>query len=203
MTVEPAPPVRASDVEREKVIATLTEHATQGRLTFAELEERMARVYQAKTLAELEPLISDLPASPVTAARGTPVQRLVAVLSGFSKLGRWRAAPTVNVVGVMGGGEIDLRGAEFTGDGLTLKVTAIMGGFEIYVPDSIEVEVEGFSLLGGHETRGSRRAPRPGAPLVRIQVFALMGGVEVWRVPADLQTTSLKKLRRAAKQLEG
>ncbi|HEX5542112.1 MAG TPA: DUF1707 domain-containing protein [Micromonospora sp.] len=203
MTDEPAPLVRASDVERENVIAALTEHAAEGRLTFAELEERMARAYQAKTVAELAPLTSDLPASPVTAAHGAPTRRLVAVLSGVSKLGRWRAAPTVNVVGVLGGGELDLRGAEFTGDGVTLKVKAVLGGFEIYLPDSVDVEVTGFSLLGGHETRGSRRAPRPGAPVVRIHVFALLGGVEVWRVPAELQTGSLKALRRAAKELEG
>ena len=52
---------------------------------------------------------------------------------------------------------------------LTLTLVAIMSGANIYVPDSIEVEVGGFSLMGGHEDVGSQRTPRPGAPVVRIQ----------------------------------
>ncbi|MFC4061442.1 DUF1707 domain-containing protein [Planomonospora corallina] len=202
MSDDPALPIRASDAERDRVITYLGEQAAQGRLTLAELEERMERAATARTLAELQPLISDLPAVPGGTSRRKVIRWLPAVLSGFSRTGRWRAAPRVRAVAVMGGGEIDLRGAELDGGSLTLSATAIMGGFDIYVPDSIDVDVSGFSLMGGHEERGSRRTPRQGAPLVRIRVFTLMGGVDVWRVPAELDAASLKALKRAAKELE-
>ncbi|MBF8190194.1 DUF1707 and DUF2154 domain-containing protein [Nonomuraea sp. K274] len=202
MSDDPNLTVRASDAERDSVMDHLSEHAAQGRLTLAELEERIERAHVARTTAELQSLTNDLPVGPARPVRRKATRFLVAVMGGFRKAGRWRAAPKVNAVAVMGGGDIDLRGAELDGEQVTLTAVAVMGGFDIYVPDSVDVEVVGFSLMGGHDQRGSRRPPRPGAPLVRVRVFALMGGVDVWRVPAELDAASLKALKKAAKQLE-
>src|SRR2546430_1391175 len=55
------PSMRASDAERERVVEALRRHATAGRLSVAELEERSASAYDARTLAELAPLLADLP----------------------------------------------------------------------------------------------------------------------------------------------
>ena len=56
-----------------------------------------------------------------------------------------------------------------------MTVISIMGGANIYVPDTVEVEVSGFSLMGGDTEYGAPRPPRPGAPLVRIHSYNLMG----------------------------
>ena len=56
--------VRASDAERERVIALLRDHAGEGRLDTAELDERLERAYGARTRGELADLIGDLPAPP-------------------------------------------------------------------------------------------------------------------------------------------
>lgn len=61
-------PMRASDGERESVVEALRKHATAGRLSVAELEERSASAYEARTRAELAPLLADLPQD--TAPRG-------------------------------------------------------------------------------------------------------------------------------------
>jgi Domain of unknown function (DUF1707)/2TM domain len=53
--------LRASDAERERVISHLRAHAGEGRLTIEELDERVGRVYAAKTRTELNALIADLP----------------------------------------------------------------------------------------------------------------------------------------------
>jgi hypothetical protein len=55
--------IRASDQERESVVAVLRDAFTDGRLTFDEFEERTAAAYAAKTWTELRVLTSDLPAS--------------------------------------------------------------------------------------------------------------------------------------------
>src|SRR5919107_1933492 len=52
----------ASDAEREQHAQLLREHAAQGRLTVEELEERLDRVYAARTHGELAPVVADLPA---------------------------------------------------------------------------------------------------------------------------------------------
>ena len=57
-------PIRASDQERESVVAVLRDAFTDGRLTFDEFEERTAAAYGAKTWADLRALTVDLPAGP-------------------------------------------------------------------------------------------------------------------------------------------
>jgi hypothetical protein len=60
---------RASDAERERVVAFLRDHALQGRLTHDELEERIGLAYAAKTVGDLERLMSDLPRAHAPAPR--------------------------------------------------------------------------------------------------------------------------------------
>jgi Domain of unknown function (DUF1707) len=56
--------VRASDEDRERVVAALKEHCAAGRLTLAELPDRVERAYAATTLKELARLTDDLPGRP-------------------------------------------------------------------------------------------------------------------------------------------
>ena len=74
----PEPTLRASDAEREHHAELLREHAAQGRLTVDELDERLDRVYAARTLGELAPVVADLPAPPRRAS-GPPAAAPAAV----------------------------------------------------------------------------------------------------------------------------
>jgi class 3 adenylate cyclase len=53
--------VRASDAERESVVADLRAHAADGRLDVEELERRVGSAYVATTRRDLVALTSDLP----------------------------------------------------------------------------------------------------------------------------------------------
>jgi hypothetical protein len=57
----PADDLRASDAERESVIADLRAHAGEGRLSVEELDERIGRAYAATSRRELAALMEDLP----------------------------------------------------------------------------------------------------------------------------------------------
>jgi Domain of unknown function (DUF1707)/Cell wall-active antibiotics response 4TMS YvqF len=205
---EPAstPALRASDDERHRMVEQLGDHAAAGRITLAELEDRVARAYAAKTRGELAELTTDLPAASASAAptrpRRKPSKWLLAVLGGSSWRGRRRLSGRLNVIAVMGGDDIDLREAEIDGGELVINVFSIMGGADIYVPDSVEVELSGTALMGGNDERGSARTPRPGAPVIRIRSFAIMGGTDVWRVPTEARGLGFKAARDAAKSLE-
>ena len=203
---EPDDSLRVSDAERDVVLRTLGDHAAVGRLTLDELEERSGRALTAKTRGELAVLTSDLPREAGQAgeaaaapARRRPVRWLVAIMGGSHRRGRFRTVGSINAVAVMGGDEIDLRDAEIEGGELTLNLFALMGGSNVYVPDSVEVEVGGFSIMGGHEEVGSERPSRPGAPLIRIRVYALMGGATIYRLPPQARGVGLKEARRLAK----
>lgn len=56
---------RASDAEREQFVRALERHCADGRLTAEEFGERLERVLQARTLAELYAITADLPELPV------------------------------------------------------------------------------------------------------------------------------------------
>jgi hypothetical protein len=55
---------RASDAERDAVVAELRAHAAEGRLTVEELDERITAALAALTRAELARLLDDLPRRP-------------------------------------------------------------------------------------------------------------------------------------------
>ena len=162
---EPDDSLRVSDAERDAVLRTLGDHAAVGRLTLDELEERSGRALAAKTRGDLATLTSDLPPGTEAAGRAAapspaprkPVRWMVAIMGGSHRRGRFRAVGQINAVAVMGGDEIDLREAEIEGGELTVNLISFMGGSNVYVPDSVDVEVGGFSFMGGHEEIGSER----------------------------------------------
>jgi hypothetical protein len=56
------PRIRASDADRDRVADALREHHATGRLSMDEFQERLDRALAAKTLGELDELMTDLPA---------------------------------------------------------------------------------------------------------------------------------------------
>ena len=202
---DPDASLRVSDAERDQTLRILGDHASVGRLTLDELEERSSRALAAKTRGELATLVGDLPREvaqddrPASAMARKPVRWMVAIMSGSHRRGRFRAVGSINSVAIMGGDDIDLREAEIEGGELTINLVAIMGGANIYIPESVELDVGGFSLMGGNTEVGADRPPRPGAPVIRIRAWNLMGGATIFRVPPQARGLGLKEARRLAK----
>jgi Domain of unknown function (DUF1707)/Cell wall-active antibiotics response 4TMS YvqF len=202
MSSSPAVPdpqhLRASDADRERVAETLRAAAGDGRLTMDELDERLDAVYAAKTYAELVPVTQDLPdhsgaasvPAPSRPASGDVRQyggeatshTAVAILGGFSRKGDWVVPKTFNAFMLLGGGEIDLRDAQFAEREVSIHVVAILGGCEITVPEDATVNVNGVGILGAfeHSAQGSGGS---GGPVINISGVALLGGVDVTRKP--------------------
>jgi hypothetical protein len=68
--------VRASDAEREQTVALLQRSFADGRLTLAELEERVGTAYAARTRVQLRDLTADLPVAVQPSPRpGTVLDR--------------------------------------------------------------------------------------------------------------------------------
>ena len=68
-TLQVGQAVRASDSERDHVVALLQGHFTDGRLTLAELEERAGAALAARTRDQLGALTADLPDAEMRPAR--------------------------------------------------------------------------------------------------------------------------------------
>jgi hypothetical protein len=69
ITHQPGQAIRASDGERDQVVAQLQRHFADGRLTQAELGERVGAALAARTRDQLHALTADLPGADVRPAR--------------------------------------------------------------------------------------------------------------------------------------
>ena len=79
---------------------------------------------------------------------------------------------------IMGGVEIDLRGAQIQpGQEAILDTFAMMGGIEIQVPENWRVVSEVFPLMGAFDD--STRNTEAGQPVLIVRGFVLMGAIEV------------------------
>jgi hypothetical protein len=178
--------LRASDADRERTIAHLRAASGEGRLTFEELADRVERADGARTAGELAELTADLPepSRPLSPAAAEPRQRsrwVVAIMSGADRRGRWRPDRRTNVVAVMGGADIDLREAVIDQPEVEINAVTVMGGIDVIVPEDVDVEVTGFALMGGNSSPRDAGPRHPGAPVVHVRAFSLMGGVDVKR----------------------
>ncbi|MFJ1543527.1 DUF1707 domain-containing protein [Streptomyces sp. NPDC088246] len=210
--------MRASDAERERIAETLREAVAEGRLEMEEFEHRLEATYKARTHGELEPLVRDLPApgtavAPVGAAPvptgsavrwadriGKPAtsRGAFAVWGGFGRRGNWTVGRKFTAFTMWGGGEIDLREADFEDREVVIRCFTIMGGMRVTVPPELNAEVRGFGIMGGFGERSKDEgAASPDSPRVRITGFALMGGVGVERKRSKAQKQRLRDADRA------
>lgn len=205
--------LRASDADRERVAEVLRDALAEGRLDMDEFEERLDATYKARTYGELTPLTRDLPGAHTPAVRLTkePVadggwagriggeggsSGAVAVMSGFQRKGRWVVPRRFTCFTFWGGGEIDLREADFAAREVEINCVAIMGGVQIVVPPGVEVVVRGIGIMGGFDQRESGVRGDPGAPRVVVSGFAFWGGVGVERKPPRGERRRLREERR-------
>jgi Domain of unknown function (DUF1707) len=70
--------IRASDQDRDVVVATLRDAYTAGRLTLEEFDERTTAAYGSKTWGDLRKLTQDLPSQPILGS-DVPGRRLPAL----------------------------------------------------------------------------------------------------------------------------
>jgi hypothetical protein len=181
---EPPAGVRASDAERDATVARLSVATGEGRLTLEEFSQRMEQATGARSRAELDRLVVDLPAAdkPVAAAGSAPAEPSwhVTPVGGLRVYGPWRMERQVIVASIVGLTKIDLSQVELAAPEVTLTKVALVGGVRVWVPAGIRVEVSGFRLLGGTRVEPGPQ-PGPGAPIVHIRAFALVGRVRVYR----------------------
>jgi hypothetical protein len=55
------PNLRAADADRERIAEHLRQSHAEGRLDLTEFQQRLERCYEAKTVSELDELVTDLP----------------------------------------------------------------------------------------------------------------------------------------------
>lgn len=202
MTSRPQPrDLRASDADRERVVAVLAEAAADGRLTLDEHAERVHRAYGARTLGELAGLTEDLVAPSAQPLRLDASPSVAAFFATQRREGRWVVPDRLVVTAVGGHVILDLRDALLQSLHTIVHATLIGGQLHLLVPDGVRVVVSGARYPG---RVGADLAPRsasatiPGSPLVEVRAFTVAGRVRV-HTPRRPASRWLGRSRRQAR----
>lgn len=202
--------------EREQVVKRLCTHFARDHLGVDDFERRLDLAYAARDKTELVALESDLPAlvapgavpsipEPQPAAAivvvdpTLPVAErdfLVAVMGGVERKGMWTPPKQLTVLAVMGGAELDFREADFASPVTRVTVVSMMGGVDIIVPPGVRVESSGVAIMGGFGAEEPSRPANPDAPVIKVNGFALMAGVDIKeRLSGESDRQARKRLR--------
>ena len=190
--------MRIGDADRQRVADVLRDAAGDGRLDLDELEERLELTWQAKTYGDLVPITLDLlPAGPAPATASTPVPRQaadlpavghassVAIMGDCKRRGVWHLPEHHSAFSLMGSVTLDLRQAQLASHETQINASAVMGDVKILVPAHMHVVVDGTPIMGDYG-QAKDKVPAdlgPDSPTVRVRGVALMGSVQVQRMP--------------------
>ena len=183
MSPRPSPrDLRASDADRDRVLALLGEAMSDGRLTADEHSERIQRAFSARTLGELAELTTDLAvpsAQPVRLDGG----RVIAGIFGPTRRdGRWVVPENLTVTAMFGEVEVDFTKAILQSSRVQVYATVFGGRLRLIVPDGVSVIVSGHMVLG--RKRGRTPPPAgPGTPVIEVKALVLGGELSVRTPP--------------------
>jgi hypothetical protein len=154
----------------------------EGRLTLDEFTDRVGRVWAADDGVAIERLLTDLP-TPVVGATRPGRSVLVGVLGDLRRKGRWSLRRRTTVLLLLGDVDLDLRGAVVeqgpAAEPIVVDTWSLIGDVQLTVPEGVEVEIGGFGLLGDQKVELAPVPRVPGAPVVRLRVWSLLGDVTV------------------------
>jgi len=131
---------------------------------------RIVRQAFSSDLRDLRGVDAGVDAGSVTSA--------IAVMSGFARTIVSQDFRGGELTAFMGGGKLDLRGATLARGQAVVSVFALMGGFEIFVPETWHVMIEVTPFMGGVDIKAKTSAD-PSAPRLVVRGFVMMGGVDI------------------------
>lgn len=198
--------LRASHEDRDSVVEQLRVAAGDGRLTAAELDERLELALTARTYAELAVLTADLPAS---GTAGLPApgplpepKDLVRIQCGSGNAvrdGRWLVPRGIEANITSGNVRLDFTDAVITGRTLRIDADIRSGNLLLITKPGVVVDTDDVALRSGNvkiKTPWGAAAPE----LLRIEIS---GKVRSGNITARPRYRSLWQwLRRAPRPWE-
>ncbi len=177
--------MRASDADRERVVTVLTDAVIDGRLTPLEHEERVERVWAARTLGELAELTVDLlpPESQPFRMDNRPV---TAFFRTETRGGRWVVPSQIPVTSLGGTVSMDLCEALLQSRHVVVQLAVMAGTVTLLVPEGVRIVTAPTARV--RSFRNEVRLPAgatdhaPDAPVIELAGF-VFGGKVVARSP--------------------
>lgn len=177
--------LRISDADREVAAQRLHAAMSEGRITMAELEERLGAVYAARTFAELEPPFADLPGPsgppavpPVAVSAVREDVHLSTEMGSIRRTGDWPVPPTLRLTTSMGSIHLDLTETA-TPPEIAVDVATGMGSITIVLPAGGSADVDGVKTSWGSVSTKVPHTPSGSGPHLVVTGSAGMGTLTI------------------------
>jgi hypothetical protein len=173
-------PVRASDADREAVVARLQTAVAEGRIDLDEFGQRADAAYAAVTTAELDLLMADLPTEsrPGVEIVGMRAPEEIRSVFGDIRLEGGASAPQ-RASTVFGDIRIDLRGLRTDADRIDLHLGTVFGDIEVIVSEGVDAELQGGTTFGDRKVQLAPVQRLAGTPLVVVHARAIFGDLRL------------------------
>ena len=171
--------IRVGHRERDAVVALLQEAAGDGRLSMAELDDRLEAALQAKTYADLDPLVADLSVELPSRLSSGRLQAQRPPSAGYSredplrldagwgseKRDRvWTVPPFILIRPGMGSVKLNCLEATPAAPLIEIQVIGGPGSIVVVLPDGWAADTDRLSR--GSKSVKVPREPAPGKPLL-------------------------------------
>lgn len=185
--------IRIGHAERDAVIEQLRVAAGEGRLTVDELTERMERAAAAKTFADLDPLVEDLPVAPPSSGLGGAPGTVARTASGAvvptgdgpgwdpadplvvraswedeRRRGRWIVPPFIRVEATGATAELNFLEVDSYPQRIQVELRGAMGACVLVVPDGWGADVSRVEGSWGSRKSLVDEVPRDGMPTIAV-----------------------------------
>ncbi|WP_158542660.1 DUF1707 SHOCT-like domain-containing protein [Phytoactinopolyspora halophila] len=161
----PEPAIRVGDADREAAAERLRTAVAEGQLELAELDERLAATYTARTRTELDSIMADLPG--VYRSEGRPLT-LHTASGSLQKNGYWTVPSQITVKCESGAIKIDFTEAECHHQEVEVSVEVMSGSVTLIVPRGWVVDMDDVSTGSGSVGNKVTERPEPGARVLRV-----------------------------------
>ncbi|UOY03895.1 DUF1707 SHOCT-like domain-containing protein [Blastococcus sp. PRF04-17] len=176
---ESSPGVRASDADRDAVVARLQAALGEGRIDLDEFGQRADAAY-ATTTSELDGLVADLPrpgGPPVEIVGMRAAEELRNVFGDITlTVG---AVPPQRASTVFGDIRIDLRPLRTDADRIDLYLSTVFGDIDVIVAEGVDAVLEGRAWIGDRKVDLAPVRRLAGTPLVVVHARAAFGDVKL------------------------
>jgi DUF1707 SHOCT-like domain len=180
--------LRASDADRDRVLAHPQDAAASGMIDLEEFHDRSGQALGARTRRELAAITADLPASDALATQDSVVE-LRGAASSLKRTGRWTVPRKLVLHQQKGSAELDFTQAQISHPVIGIELDISGGSVEIRLPDGASVSTDGIEAI-----RSSIEDHRKNPPPARNPHFVIMGTIQ--RGSLELRGPRLRPFRK-------
>ncbi|MEG0894697.1 MAG: LiaF-related protein [Oscillospiraceae bacterium] len=100
------------------------------------------------------------------------------ILSGLDVHNNSKDLKGARISAILGGCEIDFRNAIINQD-ITIYITAVMGGVDVFAPQNVRIRLSQTNIMGGTDCIAASQSEDSNVPIVNFICTTIMGGIDI------------------------